>query len=119
MEANGKITGYSLFYTIEKNAPIDEWAMESVSGDRLTHQILDLNLDTVYYFRIQGRNAKGLGPLSDPILFKTPKVEHPDKMANDQAILQGHMQKGIAIPEVINLINEVPLSRILCLMSKK
>ncbi|XP_072353512.1 netrin receptor DCC [Scyliorhinus torazame] len=84
MEANGKITGYSLFYTIEKNAPIDEWAMESVSGDRLTHQILDLNLDTVYYFRIQGRNAKGLGPLSDPILFKTPKVEHPDKMANDQ-----------------------------------
>ncbi|XP_072430294.1 netrin receptor DCC isoform X1 [Chiloscyllium punctatum] len=84
MEANGKITGYSLFYTIEKNAPIDEWAMDSVSGDRLTHQILDLNLDTMYYFRIQGRNAKGLGPVSEPIQFKTPKVEHPDKMANDQ-----------------------------------
>ncbi|GCC36050.1 hypothetical protein chiPu_0014541 [Chiloscyllium punctatum] len=73
MEANGKITGYSLFYTIEKNAPIDEWAMDSVSGDRLTHQILDLNLDTMYYFRIQGRNAKGLGPVSEPIQFKTPK----------------------------------------------
>ncbi|XP_048459942.1 netrin receptor DCC [Rhincodon typus] len=84
MEANGKITGYFLFYTVEKNAPIDEWTMDSVSGDRLTHQILDLNLDTMYYFRIQGRNAKGLGPVSEPILFKTPKVEHPDKMANDQ-----------------------------------
>lgn len=47
--------------------------MESISGDRLTHQIMDLNLDTVYYFRIQARNAKGVGPLSDPILFRTLK----------------------------------------------
>ncbi|KAM9591380.1 netrin receptor DCC-like [Morphnus guianensis] len=58
--------------------------MESISGDRLTHQIMDLNLDTVYYFRIQARNAKGVGPLSDPVFFRTLKVEHPDKMANDQ-----------------------------------
>lgn len=47
--------------------------METISGDRLTHQIMDLNLDTVYYFRIQARNAKGVGPLSDPILFRTLK----------------------------------------------
>uniref|UniRef100_A0A4W3IUF7 DCC netrin 1 receptor n=1 Tax=Callorhinchus milii TaxID=7868 RepID=A0A4W3IUF7_CALMI len=73
IEANGKIIGYSMFYTTEKNAPIDDWVMEPVSGDRLTHQILDLNLDALYYFRIQGRNAKGLGPLSDPVLFRTPK----------------------------------------------
>lgn len=47
--------------------------METISGDRLTHQIMDLNLDTMYYFRIQARNAKGVGPLSDPILFRTLK----------------------------------------------
>ncbi|NWS72979.1 DCC protein, partial [Crotophaga sulcirostris] len=86
LEANGKITAYILFYTLDKNAPIDDWIMESISGDRLTHQIMDLNLDTVYYFRIQARNAKGVGPLSDPIFFRTLKVEHPDKMANDQGI---------------------------------
>uniref|UniRef100_A0A8C6XTR2 DCC netrin 1 receptor n=1 Tax=Naja naja TaxID=35670 RepID=A0A8C6XTR2_NAJNA len=87
LEANGKITAYILFYTLEKNSPIDDWIMETISGDRLTHQIMELNLDTVYYFRIQARNAKGVGPLSDPILFRTLKVEHPDKMANDQAVV--------------------------------
>ncbi|NXA30355.1 DCC protein, partial [Ibidorhyncha struthersii] len=73
LDANGKITAYILFYTLDKNAPIDDWIMESISGDRLTHQIMDLNLDTVYYFRIQARNAKGVGPLSDPIFFRTLK----------------------------------------------
>ncbi|PNJ43729.1 DCC isoform 16, partial [Pongo abelii] len=98
LEANGKITAYILFYTLDKNIPIDDWIMETISGDRLTHQIMDLNLDTMYYFRIQARNSKGVGPLSDPILFRTLKVEHPDKMANDQ-------DAGM----MINLVNEVLL----------
>uniref|UniRef100_A0A8C0SEA5 Netrin receptor DCC n=2 Tax=Canis lupus familiaris TaxID=9615 RepID=A0A8C0SEA5_CANLF len=74
LEANGKITAYILFYTLDKNIPIDDWVMETISGDRLTHQIMDLNLDTMYYFRIQARNSKGVGPLSDPILFRTLKA---------------------------------------------
>ncbi|KAB0378190.1 hypothetical protein FD755_009768, partial [Muntiacus reevesi] len=78
LEANGKITAYILFYTLDKNIPIDDWIMETISGDRLTHQIMDLNLDTMYYFRIQARNAKGVGPLSDPILFRTLKGRHGD-----------------------------------------
>uniref|UniRef100_A0AAY4AE83 DCC netrin 1 receptor n=1 Tax=Denticeps clupeoides TaxID=299321 RepID=A0AAY4AE83_9TELE len=73
MEANGRITGYLLYYTLDKNMPIDEWVMETISGDRLTHQVMDLNLDTIYYFRIQAKNAKGVGPLSDPIQFRTSK----------------------------------------------
>uniref|UniRef100_A0A672I8F9 DCC netrin 1 receptor n=1 Tax=Salarias fasciatus TaxID=181472 RepID=A0A672I8F9_SALFA len=84
MEANGRITGYILYYTLDKNMPIDDWVMEAISGDRLTHQVVDLNLDTIYYFRIQAKNTKGVGPLSEPIHFRTAKVEHPDKMANDQ-----------------------------------
>ncbi|XP_029510881.2 netrin receptor DCC-like [Oncorhynchus nerka] len=73
METNGRIMGYILYYTLEKNMPIDDWVMESISGDRLTHQVMDLNLDTIYYFRIQAKNAKGVGPLSDPIHFRTNK----------------------------------------------
>ncbi|XP_053473599.1 netrin receptor DCC [Ictalurus furcatus] len=84
LEANGKITGYIVYYTLDKNMAIDDWVMEPISGDRLTHQVMDLNLDTVYYFRIQAKNAKGVGPLSEPVQYKTSKVEHPDKMANDQ-----------------------------------
>ncbi|MEE6457857.1 hypothetical protein FKM82_000073 [Ascaphus truei] len=113
IEANGKITAYILFYTLDKNLQIDDWVMESISGDRLTHQILDLILDTAYYFRIQARNAKGLGPLSDPIPFRTPKVEHPDKMANDQ----GRHGDGAYWPVDTNLIdrsslNEPPIGQI-------
>lgn len=67
------LTGYILYYTLDKNIPIDDWVMEAISGDRLTHQVVDLNLDTVYYFRIQAKNAKGVGPLSDPIQFRTAK----------------------------------------------
>ncbi|CDQ97103.1 unnamed protein product [Oncorhynchus mykiss] len=67
------LPGYILYYTLDKNMPIDDWVMESISGDRLTHQVMDLNLDTVYYFRIQAKNAKGVGPLSDPIHFRTNK----------------------------------------------
>ncbi|XP_075597046.1 netrin receptor DCC [Balearica regulorum gibbericeps] len=106
LEANGKITAYILFYTLDKNAPIDDWIMESISGDRLTHQIMDLNLDTVYYFRIQARNAKGVGPLSDPVFFRTLKVEHPDKMANDQ----GRHGDGSYWPVDTNLIDRSSLN---------
>ncbi|XP_068782013.1 netrin receptor DCC isoform X2 [Struthio camelus] len=106
LEANGKITAYILFYTLDKNTPIDDWIMESISGDRLTHQIMDLNLDTIYYFRIQARNAKGVGPLSDPIFFRTLKVEHPDKMANDQ----GRHGDGSYWPVDTNLIDRSSLN---------
>ncbi|NXS53315.1 DCC protein, partial [Brachypteracias leptosomus] len=106
LEANGKITAYILFYTLDKNSPIDDWIMESISGDRLTHQILDLNLDTIYYFRIQARNAKGVGPLSDPVFFRTLKVEHPDKMANDQ----GRHGDGSYWPVDTNLIDRSSLN---------
>ncbi|XP_071990248.1 netrin receptor DCC isoform X4 [Engystomops pustulosus] len=104
IEANGKITAYILFYTLDKNLQIDDWVMETIGGDRLTHEILDLNLDTAYYFRIQARNSKGLGPLSDPIPFRTPKVEHPDKMPNDQG------QHGMYWPVDTNLIDRSSLN---------
>uniref|UniRef100_A0A8C9WFF2 DCC netrin 1 receptor n=1 Tax=Scleropages formosus TaxID=113540 RepID=A0A8C9WFF2_SCLFO len=83
-EANGKITGYILFYTVDRNAPIDTWFMEAIGADRLTHQVADLSPDTTYHFRIQAKNSRGVGPLSEPVLFRTPKAEYPDKMANDQ-----------------------------------
>ncbi|NXV16018.1 DCC protein, partial [Cepphus grylle] len=100
LDANGKITAYILFYTLDKNAPIDGWIMESISGDRLTHQIMDLNLDTVYYFRIQARNAKGVGPLSDPIFFRTLKGLH----------LEGN-ESSPDQPLVVCLLSEPPIGQ--------
>ncbi|XP_059404933.1 netrin receptor DCC-like isoform X1 [Carassius carassius] len=112
LEANGRITGYILYYTLDKNMPIDDWVMEPIGGDRLTHQVMDLNLDTVYYFRIQGKNAKGVGPLSEPVQYRTAKVEHPDKMANDQG---RHGDSGYWPPDnnVLDMssLNEPPIGQ--------
>uniref|UniRef100_A0A4W3I9E1 Neogenin 1b n=1 Tax=Callorhinchus milii TaxID=7868 RepID=A0A4W3I9E1_CALMI len=83
-EANGRITGYIIYYSTDISAEIHDWVVEPVVGDRLTHQIQDLTLDTTYYFKIQARNSKGMGPLSDFVQFRTPKPESADKMANDQ-----------------------------------
>ncbi|XP_062254346.1 neogenin 1a isoform X1 [Platichthys flesus] len=84
-EANGKITGYIIYYSTDVNAEVHDWVIEPVVGNRLTHQIQDLTLDTTYYFKIQARNSKGMGPMSEAVNFRTPKTESSDKMANDQA----------------------------------
>uniref|UniRef100_A0A3B4T3W0 Neogenin n=1 Tax=Seriola dumerili TaxID=41447 RepID=A0A3B4T3W0_SERDU len=72
-EANGKITGYIIYYSTDVNAEVHDWVIEPVVGNRLTHQIQELTLDTTYYFKIQARNSKGMGPMSEAVNFRTPK----------------------------------------------
>ncbi|KAI4874309.1 hypothetical protein NFI96_001224 [Prochilodus magdalenae] len=88
-EANGKITGYIIYYSTDVNAEVHDWVVEPVMGNRLTHQIQELTLDTSYYFKIQARNSKGMGPLSDTVQFRTPKAEPSDKMSSDQVGFHG------------------------------
>uniref|UniRef100_A0A3Q2ZEQ5 Neogenin 1a n=1 Tax=Kryptolebias marmoratus TaxID=37003 RepID=A0A3Q2ZEQ5_KRYMA len=76
-EANGKITGYIIYYSTDVNAVVHDWVIEPVVGNRLTHQIQDLTLDTTYYFKIQARNSKGMGPMSEAVQFRTPKSKFP------------------------------------------
>ncbi|TNM90811.1 hypothetical protein fugu_003100 [Takifugu bimaculatus] len=66
-EANGKITGYIIYYSTDVNAEDHDWVIEPVVGNRLTHQIQELTLDTTYYFKIQARNSKGMGPMSEAV----------------------------------------------------
>ncbi|XP_045864159.1 neogenin isoform X9 [Meles meles] len=97
-EANGKITGYIIYYSTDVNAEIHDWVIEPVVGNRLTHQIQELTLDTPYYFKIQARNSKGMGPLSEAVQFRTPKADSSDKMPNDQA--SGSAGKGSRLPDL-------------------
>ncbi|KAM9410156.1 neogenin 1a isoform 3-T3 [Pholidichthys leucotaenia] len=78
-EANGKITGYIIYYSTDVNAEVHDWVVDPVVGNRLTHQIQELTLDTTYYFKIQARNSKGMGPLSEAVQFRTPKTSNPPK----------------------------------------
>ncbi|XP_023282467.1 neogenin isoform X3 [Seriola lalandi dorsalis] len=75
-EANGKITGYIIYYSTDVNAEVHDWVIEPVVGNRLTHQIQELTLDTTYYFKIQARNSKGMGPMSEAVNFRTPKTSN-------------------------------------------
>ena len=70
-EPNGQITGYDLFYTTDPLA--EDWALDQIMENKLTHQVKDLTLETTYYFKIAARNRKGLGPPSaTPISYSTP-----------------------------------------------
>ncbi|KAK1789709.1 hypothetical protein P4O66_015604 [Electrophorus voltai] len=97
-EANGKITGYIIYYSTDVNAEVHDWVVEPVMGNRLTHQIQELTLDTTYYFKIQARNSKGMGPLSDTVQFRTPKGNQ-SVLANGTSTrlspLQGQYKPGI------------------------
>ncbi|CAJ0919674.1 unnamed protein product [Ranitomeya imitator] len=62
-EANGKITGYIIYYSTDVQAVLHDWVIEPV----------ELTLDTPYYFKIQARNSKGMGPMSEAVAFRTPK----------------------------------------------
>ncbi|XP_073508861.1 neogenin isoform X12 [Phyllobates terribilis] len=96
-EANGKITGYIIYYSTDVQAVLHDWVIEPVVGNRLTHQIQELTLDTPYYFKIQARNSKGMGPMSEAVPFRTPKESTP-YMPNNQA--SGVPGKGSRTPDL-------------------
>uniref|UniRef100_A0A8C0XHQ7 Neogenin n=1 Tax=Castor canadensis TaxID=51338 RepID=A0A8C0XHQ7_CASCN len=99
---------YIIYYSTDVNAEIHDWVIEPVVGNRLTHQIQELTLDTPYYLQNPGPELKGHGPMSETVQFRTPKVKLPqlrdllsdssDKMPNDQAL--GSAGKGSRLPDL-------------------
>lgn len=73
------VLGYIIYYSTDVNAEVHDWVIEPVVGNRLTHQIQELTLDTTYYFKIQARNSKGMGPMSEAVHFRTPKSKFEDE----------------------------------------
>ncbi|TSL68267.1 Neogenin [Bagarius yarrelli] len=95
-EANGKITGYIIYYSTDVNAEVHDWVIEPVVGNRLTHQIQELTLDTTYYFKIQARNSKGMGPMSEAVQFRTLKASGiPGKTGRPSALDPGIGKSGM------------------------
>ena len=68
---NGRINGYVVFYTVDKRKDDREWVVEGVVGDKTSADITQLDPDTKYYFKIQARNSKGYGPVSNIIQYRT------------------------------------------------
>uniref|UniRef100_A0A8C2EQD5 Neogenin 1 n=1 Tax=Cyprinus carpio TaxID=7962 RepID=A0A8C2EQD5_CYPCA len=98
-EANGKITGYIIYYSTDVDAEVHDWVVEPVLGNRLTHQIQGLTLDTTYYYKIQARNSKGMGPMSDAVQFHTPKGKSSTSLR--LARITGSQEKRVLVIVVI------------------
>ncbi|XP_062579893.1 neogenin-like isoform X4 [Saccostrea cucullata] len=73
---NGQITGYLVFYTTDPKQELRAWVVDGVlEGDELSATIKRLTPSTTYYFKVQARNSKGYGPLSETVIYKTPKAD--------------------------------------------
>uniref|UniRef100_A0A7E4V648 Neogenin-like protein n=1 Tax=Panagrellus redivivus TaxID=6233 RepID=A0A7E4V648_PANRE len=68
--ANGEVSDYSVLYTHRPEQDDKEWLVDSVRGDQLSMTILNLIPQTVYYFKIQARNVKGIGPFSSIVKYE-------------------------------------------------
>ncbi|CAG5130561.1 unnamed protein product, partial [Candidula unifasciata] len=75
---NGLITEYLIYYTNELFTDDMTWPVEVVVGDELTTVIDKLTPDTVYHFKVQARNSKGLSPKSAAAVYKTPPAAKTD-----------------------------------------
>lgn len=66
--------GYLVFYTTDPKQDLREWVVDGVlEGDELSATIKRLTPSTTYYFKVQARNSKGYGPLSETVIYKTPQ----------------------------------------------
>ncbi|XP_052754189.1 LOW QUALITY PROTEIN: neogenin-like [Galleria mellonella] len=72
---NGRITGYVVMYAIQRSGAAaggEEWTPVAVGGDRVRARVDRLRPRTTYAFKVQARNARGLGPFSQSVAYTTP-----------------------------------------------
>ena len=64
LEPNGVILEYRIYYSTNVNASEDKWQNVTTGGVVMTKEILSLQPETTYYFKMQARTKKGWGPMS-------------------------------------------------------
>ena len=70
--------GYLILYTTDPSLDDREWVYQGISrGDKLSTTIRELTPATTYYFKVQARNSKGMGPMSKTVVFETPRGKLP------------------------------------------
>ncbi|XP_045461534.1 neogenin isoform X4 [Harmonia axyridis] len=69
--SGSRVTGYIIFYTDNVAKSDREWSVLAIKGDKHTSIIPDLKPFTEYFFKIQARNGRGVGPFSTVVTFKT------------------------------------------------
>ncbi|KAF5297558.1 hypothetical protein FQR65_LT09989 [Abscondita terminalis] len=68
---NSAVNGYIILYTTNVSINDREWIPQGVKGDKHNFIINNLQPSTTYFFKIQARNNKGMGPFSSIVSFRT------------------------------------------------
>lgn len=68
--AMGPITGYIVYYTTDTNKRDKDWLQEQVIGDKTMAMIRNLKAPNIYFFKVQTRSSKGVGPFSATISYE-------------------------------------------------
>lgn len=61
-----------ILYTTDESLRESDWVPKDISGDKMTAVIRGLQPSTTYYLKIQAKNSKGYGPVSNKVTFATP-----------------------------------------------
>ncbi|XP_011874494.1 PREDICTED: neogenin [Vollenhovia emeryi] len=77
-QSNGQVTGYLIVYSTDNTRWDRDWLVEGVIGDKVDAVVKGLQPNMIYYFKIQARNSKGMGPFSATVSFKTPQSNGMD-----------------------------------------
>lgn len=70
-QPNGQIIGYIISYSTDNTKRDRDWLVDGVLGNKTEYVVKVLKPSTNYFFKIQARNAKGYGPFSSVVTFKT------------------------------------------------
>jgi len=61
-----------ILYTTDDSQREADWVPKNISGDKMTAIIRGLKPSTTYYLKIQAKNSKGYGPVSNKVTVTTP-----------------------------------------------
>ncbi|XP_049545028.1 neogenin isoform X2 [Anopheles darlingi] len=115
--ASGPIAGYHVLYTSDTAKRDRDWNLESTSGDKTYAEITALEPQTTYYFKVQTRHSKGLGPFSAMVSMKTGSEVDSSENLTLQTSLSSEMIYVVAGFGVLLLV--VIIAGVAVLMCRK
>ncbi|XP_044002632.1 neogenin isoform X2 [Aphidius gifuensis] len=75
-QPNGQIIGYIISYSTDDTNRDRDWLVDGMVGNKTEYIVRSLSPSTTYFFKVQARNAKGYGPFSTTVTFKTRPNGH-------------------------------------------
>ncbi|TPP66262.1 Netrin receptor DCC [Fasciola gigantica] len=74
LRPHGRLIGYILYFTADRQLPLHQWSKRRLPADSLNTVLSGLFRGSIYFVQLRARNQHGNGPLSPIRLYRTPDV---------------------------------------------